>query len=65
LDDSENRERNMKGKKIKVIKEAQVKKEIEAGKVCLYCSRELGGIFVPEIARKEILKGAEFCIFMD
>ena len=52
-------------KKVRVIKESEVEKEIKAGTVCLYYSRELGGIFVPDEARKEILKGAEFCIFTD
>ena len=52
-------------KKIRIIKEAEIEKEVKAGKVCLYHSRKLGGAFVPEIARKKILKGAEFCFFTD
>lgn len=48
---------------IESIKEKDVEKETEAGKVCLYHSRILGGIFVPDDARKRILKGAKFCIF--
>lgn len=52
-------------KKIKVIGIDEVEKEIKAGTVCLYYSRELGGAFVPEIARKEILKGTKFCFYTD
>lgn len=52
-------------KKIRVIKESEVEKEVKKGTVCLYYSRELGGAFVPEEARKRILKGAKFCFFTD
>ncbi len=52
-------------KKIRVIKQSEVEKEVKAGTVCLYYSSQLGGIFVPDETRKEILKGAEFCIFTD
>ena len=55
----------MKNKKVKVIKSSEVERETKKGKVCLYYSHELGGIFVPEEARKEILKGTKFCIFKD
>ena len=55
----------MMSKKVKVIKIPDVERETKKGIVCLYHSRELGGIFVPEEARKEILKGAKFCIFKD
>jgi len=52
-------------KKVRVIKENEVEKEVKAGTVCLYYSRELGGAFIPEEARKRILKGAKFCFFTD
>ena len=52
-------------KKVRVIKESEVEKEVKTGTVCLYYSRELGGVFVPEEARKRILKGAKFCFFTD
>ena len=50
-------------KKIELIKEKDIEKETKKGKVCLHYSRALGGIFVPDNAREEILKGAKFCIF--